>query len=115
MGSKFQIQPTIPHLLLGNTSEAAGWELDGEEKLQFSALLNGRIYSNAGPQRLLLIRLNDFELECQGNTSLVFDLEVMFCHGSDDFPGSLLHCSSPTSDREQPLEGHYETVAHNVS
>ena len=67
---QIQVPPTIPHLLLGNTYEAAGWQLDGEEKLQFSALLNGRIYSNAGPQRLLLIRLNEFELKCQGNTSL---------------------------------------------
>ena len=82
--------------------EAAGWNLDGEEKLQFSALLNGRIYSNAGPQRLLLIRLNEFELECQGNTSLVFDLEVMFCWGSCDFLGSLLHCSSRWSSVVAP-------------
>ena len=64
--------------------EAAGWNLGSEEKLQLSALLNGRIYSNAGPQRLLLIRLNEFELERQGNTSLVFDLEVILGQGSHD-------------------------------
>ena len=88
---QIQVPPTIPHLLLGNTYEAAGWQLDGEGKLQFSALLNGRIYSNAGPQRLLLIRLNEFELKCQGNTSLVFDLEVILCQGSDDLAGCSLH------------------------
>ena len=56
--------------------------MSSEEKMQLSALLNGRIYSNGGPQRLLLIRLNEFELERQGTTSLVFDLEVIFCQGS---------------------------------
>ena len=59
--------------------EAAGWNLDGAENLQFSALLNGQIYSSAGPQRLLLIRLNAFKLEQQGNTSLMPNLRVMLC------------------------------------
>ena len=95
----------------GHIGEAAGWNLDGEEKVQFLALLNRRIYSSAGPQRPLLIRLNKVELEHQGKTSLMFDLEVMLCQGSDDLAGSLLYCFCSTSRNEQLIELYHGAAA----
>lgn len=49
----------------GDVNRAGALDLDASEKATFQALLNGRIYASNGPQKLLLIRLNEYKLHSE--------------------------------------------------